>query len=518
MKQLIMPKLSEKQYLVLLVIFGIITRLICIPFVQITDSDATSRVFIAEKWLENPQFITDGIWLPLHYYLNAIAIAIFDNRLYGPMIIHILLTSLTILPLFQFVKREYSLKGAWFSILFYLLCPIIFRNSFQALSGLPHAFFVAMALNLISKSIRQQNVTQSVFAGLFMTIAAGFRYESWLLIAIFTLIYLLFKHVKLAISFWLTSMIFPVFWMAGNYITHSDYLFGLTGAYNWNILAEGVNDTVKLGHLIERFIYFPFSWIFSISPFLIIPLTFISFKRWKTKLIPTSRLIWSIPFWILMIVFVYKSMNGTLLMQHRFTILLILFSAPFISILFENIKWTRLRAISYGVIFTSLIPLSFVWMKISYEKLFAFSDTLHYVFAHIREGSQNQFEAIPRITDQKFVKHSELINQNLRNEDGLLLDFTSWDNTYFIAINSTNQAKNIFLLDGTKNSHFDMDGLKTFFNKNPKGVLLLDRDSKFSEHCEIDSSMIYIDHSLNLKVTPIHDERKLIIYRYTLLN
>ncbi len=321
---------SENRNLFLLVAIGIIIRLILIPFVQITDADATSRIFIAEKWLENPTILTEGIWPPFHYYFNSIALLISGERLYDPMIFHILITCLTIIPLYHFIKREFSEKGAWFSILFFLFCPIIFRNSFQALSGLPHAFFIAMAVNSISKSIRFTDIKQAIYAGLFMTIAAGFRYEAWLLIAIFTLIFLLFKQFKLVIVFWCFSMIFPVFWMTGNYLAHNDFLFGLTGAYNWNIIAEGVNDTLMFGHKLERLVYFPFSWLFIYSPILAFLVGRIIYQKIKRRQLVKSRLIWSLPFWVLSFVFIYKSIEGTLLMQHRFTILLILLSTPFI--------------------------------------------------------------------------------------------------------------------------------------------------------------------------------------------
>ena len=346
---------SENRNLFLLVAIGITIRLILIPFVQITDADATSRIFIAEKWLENPTILTEGIWPPFHYYFNSIALLISGERIYGPMIFHILITCLTIIPLYHFTKREFSEKGAWFSILFFLFCPIIFRNSFQALSGLPHAFFIAMAVNSISKSIRFTDFKQAIYAGLFMTIAAGFRYEAWLLIAIFTLIFLLFKQFKLVIVFWCFSMIFPVFWMIGNHIAHNDFLFGL---------AEPNNLEIAFGFKIERLLFFPFSWFFIYSPILVFLVARKVYQKMKIRQIMKSRLIWSIPFWTLFAVFIYKSYEETLLMQHRFTILLILFSTPFISIIFENIQWTRFKVIAYSVIFTSLIPLSYLWMKI----------------------------------------------------------------------------------------------------------------------------------------------------------
>lgn len=504
----------ENRNLLLIVVIGILIRIIFIPFVQITDADATSRIFIAENWLEEPVFLYDGIWLPLHYYFNSAAIFLFGDRIYGPMLFHIIITCLTVIPLYHFTKREFSERGAWFTIIFFLLCPIIFRNSFQALSELPHAFFIALALNSISKSIRFDDYKQSIYAGLFMTIAAGFRYEAWLLIAVLTLIFLLFKKYKLTFFFWRFSMIFPIFWMIGNYVVHNDFLFGLSGAYNWNINLEGVNDDVAFGHKVERFIYFFFSWFFLFSPFLVFLLFKVLFQKIKSKKLLKSRFIWSIPFFVLFLVFIYKSIEGTLLMQHRFTITLLLFSAPFISLIVENKIWNRINKITVSLILVSLIPMSYVWMRIPYEKMFAFSDTLNYVFGHIREGSQNTFEAIPRISDQTYVNFKKVINKHLKNNDGLILDFTSWDNTFYLALNSKLKSKQIFILDGSKNGKTNIEELKKRIREYPKGVILLNHDSKFSKDFKIHDSILEIDSLTELKLNTIGSKNNISILKY----
>jgi hypothetical protein len=505
----LLKKLPDNQLLYIIVTIGVLLRIAFIPFVQITDADATSRILIAETWIETPTFLTDGIWLPIHNYFISLSLIISGERIYGPAIFHIIITCLTIVPLYHFTKREFSEKGAWFAIVFYLLCPIIFRNSFQALSGLPHAFFIALALNSVSKSIRFNDLKQAIYAGIFMTVAAGFRYEAWLIIALFTFIFLLFKKIKLVIYFWGFSMIFPLFWMIGNYIAHNDFLFGLA-------IAE--NDNVAFGIKIERLSYFPFSWFFIYSPILAFLVGRKIYQKIKTKQLIKSRLIWSIPFWLLLLVFTFKSYEETLLMQHRFTILLILFSTPFISIIFENIQWNRIKAISFGVIFMTLIPLSYLWMKIPYENLFKFSDTLNYVFAHIREGSKDTFEAIPRISNQNFVAHSDLINRELKKDRGLILDFTSWDNTFYLAVNSNVSPKQIFILDGSENGETDLENLKERIQKYPKGVFLINHNSRFSQNHKIEGTSLFLDATCELKVSMIKKEKDVSIFRYELKN
>lgn len=510
-----MKKLSENQLLFIIVSIGVLMRLVFLPYIQITDADATSRIFIAESWLENPTFLTEGIWPPFHYYFNSIAIYFSGDRVFGPIVFHILITCLTVIPLFHFTKREFSPKGAWLTCIFYLLCPIIFRNSYQPLSELPHAFFIALALNAISKSIRGNDVKQAIYAGLFMTLAAGFRYEAWLLIAIFTCIFTLFKNYKLVVYFWVFSMIFPLFWMIGNYIAHGDFLYGLSGAYNWNIIAEGVNDEVVFGHKVERFLYFPFSWFFLYSPFLVFLLFNVLIPKFKTKQWVRSRILWSIPFLVMLVVFMYKAIEGTLLMQHRFTITLLLLSAPMLSLIIDGIEWNKLKKMALGLVLVSLLPMSYIWMKIPYEKALQFSDTLNYVVGHIREGSEGNFEAIPRISNQRYVEYRKVINQALEKENGLILDFTSWDNTFYLAVNSNLKSTQILILDGTKNGETDLQTLKERIIAFPKGILLLNKGSKFSKKYFNEGKTLSLDSNFRIAILPLKQEKNIAIYRYT---
>jgi len=272
----------ENKQLYLIVLIGFILRIIALPFSQVVDADATSRIFIAENWLDTPHLIYEGIWLPLHHYINAFAIAIFQEHHIGPVLFHIILACFTAIPLYHFTKREFSARGAWLTAAFYLLCPIIFRNSFHVLSGIPHAFFIALALNAISKSIRHKDYKQAIFAGLFMTIASGFRYEAWLLIALLSGVYLFFNQWKLGLWFCTVSLLFPIFWMAGNYIAHDHILHGVTGVYNSDIV-DLHNSELSYVEIVKRIVFFPFSLLYLFSPIVVVFLGLEIFRRIKNK-------------------------------------------------------------------------------------------------------------------------------------------------------------------------------------------------------------------------------------------
>ena len=508
---------KENKWLYLIVLGGFILRIIALPFAQVVDADATTRIFIAENWLDNPHLISDGVWPPLHFYFNAIAIAIFGEHITGPILFHIILACATAIPLYHFTKREFSDKGAWFAAAFYLLCPVVFRNSFHTLSGLPHAFFIALALNYISKSIRYKDYNQAVYAGLAMTVASGFRYEAWLLIALFTGMYLLFKEWKYTIYFWCASMIFPFFWMIGNYIGHGDILYGLSGAYHWNIVMEGVNDHLEKVDLIKRIIYFPLSWFFLFSPILVGLVGWKIFKRIKHRELVRSRLIWSIPFWVVFLVFIYKAFEGTLLLQHRFTISLILLSAPFTAIIFEEVKWNNLKKTGVALLLASLIPMSYVWMKLPIEKLFKFSYSLNTAFGETRATSQDTFGAIPRLNDQDYANFSKEINKEIKENSGVILDFVSWDKTFFLALNTGLDPKQIFIVDGAKNGQVYYKELRKRLENYPEGIIMLKCYSKFSEDYSITGDLLTfhkLERPISLKIEKLGGKLGVSIFKY----
>ena len=511
-----MKLFKKNQALYLIVFLGFIMRLVALPFSQVVDADAVTRVFIAEKWLEDPHFIFEGIWLPFHFYFNAIAIAIFGERVTGPILFHILLTCLTAIPLYHFTKREFSEKGAWFAAAFYLLSPIVFRNSFHTLSGLPYAFFAAHAMNHISRSIRGNDFKNAIYAGLYMTIAAGFRYEAWLLIAIFTGVYLLFKRWKYTIYFWVAAMIFPVFWMAGNYIAHQNIFFGLSGTYEWNIVMEGVNDELSLSERITRLLFFPVSWFLYFSPILIIWLAWKVIQSMKNKNFRRSWLIWSIPFWVVFVMFGYRAYEGTLLLFHRYTISLILLSAPFTALIFEHVRWKRLTRIAAIIILATLLPLSYFWMGMPVEKMFSANQPLRAALKEIRTDSQQNFQAIPRLSNQNYAEYSKEIKKHISEESGLILDFVMWDNTFYLALNSQLPRDQVYIVDGSKHGQVYHEGLIDVLKNTANGIILLKCDSKFADSYELNGDILtfQLDAPYHLKLTPVTGETGVGIFRY----
>lgn len=508
---------KRKIQISIIVIVGVLLRLLCIPFFQGVDADATTRVLIAERLIDSPEFITHGIWLPLHHYLNVFAILMTGEHVYGPVVINILLASFIAIPIFQFTEREISLKGAWFAATLLVLSPVFFRNSFHALSGVPYAFLIAWSLNWLSLSLKLNNTKYAILSGLMITLAAGMRYEAWLVIALFTAIYFLKKKWTLMSVFWLVAMVFPAFWMIGNFIENGDLFSGLTGAYDWNIGMEGVNDSVTAVEKLKRFIYFPFSWFFLMSPLVLFPMLFMIWKKFRVKKLPLDKLIWLIPFLVVFIIFIKKSYDGTLLNQHRFTQSLVLFSIPFTALVADYLMKIKGGRVYLYACVALLLPLSYVWMKIPYEKAFGFSYSLRTGVKEIRLASTNSFTALPRLENQVVKQMTDEINANLNANAGCVLDFESWENTFYIAAHAKVPNERLFVLDGAKNGGVYASDLIRVLISTKQGVLLLNKASKFSETYEVSGNQLrfLFDKSFSLELKRINSFEGIDLFKYT---
>ncbi len=480
---------TDHRKIVLLFMIGFALRCICLPFAQVVDADAVSRVFMAQEWWGNPAFIIEGVWPPFHQYLYGILIGISGDRAYVPIIFTMVLSALLSWPVYSIVKREISEKGAFWTALAISLSPVLFRNSFHTLSGTVFLLAIAFGWNSFSKALKDNSTKHAIYTGIWFTLAAGFRYEGWLLIALFTGIGVISKQWKLVSVYWLTAMIFPIFWMLGNYSVHNDFFFGLSGAYEWNIILEGVNDLVPRDVELLRLLFFPSSWFFLFSPLLLIALSIALYRRWKSKEWRWSSLRWGLIFFVFMLVFIYKSFEGTLLTQHRFTGTLLLFSIPFVGLIWEveRAKWLRLIA---KILILSMVPLSYVWMRIPYESVVKSGTSTYYALENFRKISYSSLPAVPRLTRKNLGEVKKNLNQHLNSDDGLVLDFISWETTYNIALHSNVSRENMFIFNGAKNAENYFGLLEPIFISHNSGCLLIRKNGGLNKMVKIENNQL----------------------------
>ncbi len=407
---------KNKQILILILIIGII-RILLFPFSQIIDADAVTRTFLTQEWMEHPHWIMSGIWLPLHYYINALALWIWNDPSLTPSILNSLLALFMIFPFYKLVNREFSKEGALMITAIFALSPILFRNQFMGLSETPYLLLVH-AMNCLSIGLRANKNSAIVMAGLLLTLAAGIRYEAWLIILI-TTFYLFIKHFKKAILFGLLAGIFPLLWLLTNYISTGSPFTSLEGNHHWTLEVMNNNAHVDTETYLRRIWFFPFSLMIAIGPIATVDAVRNWVARITTPRFKDVRYLFAILFIFFLIFFIYNSVKGTLLLQHRFIGTLVLFFLPFASYCMTSRKPLRI-----ALHLVLIIGLSFIY-------------------------NVDNISPLPRLKDQKFAHLVETIPPDT---DYLILDFYGWDYTYYWAVESGIPYQNIIIVEGAKNS------------------------------------------------------------------
>jgi len=467
--------MGKKLNIFILIISVFIFKLILLPFSETTDADAVTRIFLSIKWLDNPHWIMTDVWAPFHYYLNAFSLLIWDNRVIMPKLVQVVTSCLTLFPFYFFVKREFNDKGAFFATLFLAFCPILFRTSFMSLSNAPFLFFLALAINEISKGLVFQKNSSFILAGLFLTLSSGFRYESWLIIAIFVGLLFLYKKPKQALILGAFASLFPLSWMYSNYLETGNALHSINGNYKWTHEMMGVNEDLHWKEYIKRLIFFPYSWLLLVGvPAGII----IVINGWKSIITKNRKqLFWLIPFLVLFLFMIYNSFKGNLLNQHRFTGTLVLFSLPFFAVFFEQYS---VKKRNLAILFL-MITVGFSFFKIALNK-----------------GAQ----PFPIVKDA----YCNEINTILNNQDAkagyLLVDFLSWESTYNIALKSDYHPSKIYLQEGAKHSQLNPKKLQELIIENETGIVIYRHNSPL--HSYVNSQIEQLQPSEIALVENIH--------------
>jgi len=482
-------RFRENKAVWLLFLLALLSRVIAMPFAEVTDADAVTRIYMAEKWLLDPHLISEGIWLPFHHYFNAIALWFWSDSWYSPMLFHSILASLTVFPLYHFTKREFHERGARLAVLVYIFSAVVFHNSFHALSELPNAVFIMFALDQMSLLVREKRIKHAVLAGLYMTIAAGFRYESWMLIAIFSGMLLLFRvPIRSIFVFGFLASIFPLFWMLGNYIAHKDLFFGLSGAYHWNVVMEGVNDNIDGVEKIKRLLFFPLSWVMVFSPVLILWLFIRFIRRLISRSALKSEFIWMLPFLFLLATFIFKSYEGTLLNQHRFTILPLLLSVPFVALILDPVKAKWMDWLAYLSI-PACFFLSFSLATIEGEKWIP-SQRIENAVRQIRLSTFSTLGAIPRQTDPFMREVVQRFPRTTKENHGFLGDFWTWEASFYLALRTGKTHQDIYLVDGAANGIVYELELRQFLKKHKSLTFYAVCNSKLTPYYEVSGDTV----------------------------
>ncbi len=452
--------MRNQNRIYLLLCLGLFVRLIAIPFSATNEADAVSRIFRGWRLLSEPELITHGVWGPLHFYLISGAMLICENPVFSPMLLNILFSVTTVVPLYLFIRQEWEELSALYVSAAYILYPPAIYNSLMAVSEVPFVFFVSLSLLTISMARKNNgNWKNALTAGLCLTLAGALRYEAWVLIPLMGL--LLWNRKKLLSVFLIASILFPCYWMLGNYLYYNDALYSVNAATYWQVNISEINKNLSIDKIIDRITFYPKTIFWGLTPLVssacLLGMVFSLIKK-------NRQCVWLIPLVGLLIVFMYKSLNGSLLLRTRYSLILGLFTLPFAAETINCFSAYHRRKLIAFILIATMIPLSYVRFVLPWK-----------IASHI----PNPIQAIPNVSPRARALSAELTNQMRNRNEGLILDFFGWEETFFVALMTKKNPKDILIMPGVRTQKVKTTKLKKLLNIRKTGLLLRKSNSDF---------------------------------------
>ena len=512
--------LSERNKIWILFGLALIARLIALPFSQIVEADATSRLFLAEHALHHGGELTSLQWQSLHIYFLSLGQFISGERFWGPVVLTMFFVAASVIPFYLFTKNIFNRDGAFYAALIYTFSPLVFRFGFTPLSEGYHLAFCVTALWCVSEGIYSANrkMRWALVAGIAATIACGGRFEAWILTALLGLILLILREWKMALVYGLVASVFPVYWLIYCYMKTGNALVSIEMVEYFNFKVARVNDHLDDITRFNRKVFFPFSWITSLSPVVVL-IMLVSARHLLVR--PFSnlpRMLFTLLFLFFFVFFIYQSITGSLYNQHRFTITLVMLSLPLYSLWFEK-KTNRFRIISSVVIAALLIPWSFSWQNLPWNKIVPGRSYRDRAIQTIVLGSYWQVQAVPRIRQQDFVRIADKINAELRPGDGVFVDWCGWINTYYLGHRIPLAGGDMLLSCEENPEPVNYTYFNSFFTGNPCGIMLLSDFSILSGETSLHGSLLEIKNIPGgLMLEPLLTQSHYRLFRYKLVS
>lgn len=471
---------------------GFFSRAIALIFSSTTDGDAVERIYIAWRWLENPQIITHGVWLPLHTYLLAGVMWLFQDQFFAPIALNIVFSVATAIPLYFFTKNEFGEKYSWFVSCAFLFCPLAFVNSLMALSETTFTFFVAVSLYFVSQARKNYGTWHhALFAGLSLTLAAHTRYEGWILIPLLGI--LLWKKPQILVVFLTTSLISPIFWLLASYINYGNALYSIQyQQQDTQVVGEELKQ-----QLLKRILFVPIGLFLGMS--VVVPILSV----WGAVVSLVQRKassVWLIPFVGLCFVLIFKSVSGSLNLLYRYNLTPSILILPFC-----------VEAINYFPIIN----------KNKYFKIMTIISMIP--ISYFNPSSLKGIQIIPQKNQEIIGKIKESLNPE---KDRLILVGLPWTINKQIAFNSALKPDKIGLSFGLNPTDpidvgWDMEQkrktLKEFLQNNlySGGIIVIEQKKMSSNVITlIENNQLNIDNVAVKIVQKIGENEDVLIYKY----
>jgi len=285
------PPLFDESHLDAIVLsFGILLRVISFFLSSNTGGDAWAREGITAHWLQHPSFqLNFGPWLPLHFWLmGGLATILGDNVRIAGRLLSLLAGTTSLFVFRNLVRTVFGGGAAQIGLIFFSLCSLDIAYSATSSSEAVYLLFILLGLLGYFKFREFGKLQSLAFSGIFLSFAAGTRYEAWpFILSISALIavsvwrehqHRLVNAVRPFLVLALTAGFFPVLILINNWIKFHHVLYGVTMNHEW------VAEQLTLNHpsLIYRLSLFFGVLLLTLTPIVIVGGTYGFFQSFRT--------------------------------------------------------------------------------------------------------------------------------------------------------------------------------------------------------------------------------------------
>ena len=463
-------------------------RLAILPFATTDGSNPAARVWMAWRWLDDPGVITDGVWGPLHFYLIGAVLALTDDPVMAPVILHVLFGVGAAILFYIFVRLEFSgPNSALLAGLVFALYPVLLRASVAVRTEPPFVFFVLACMILLSLArMRAATVAWAAAAGLMLTMASMLRYEAWMLTPFLGL--LLWPRLIPILVFLTVASVHPLFWMIGNTVAHGDPLYPISFAREWELEAMG-RSGLSLAERLRATLGFVISIARGLTPLVAL----LAFAGGVIAMARHRRAaLWLVPPIGLLALLLWSVANGSLVPKSNYTAIVGAMVLPFVALTFQALGAERWRAAPVGVaavVTVGLVAVGGCESCLNAAGLGAFRGT----------------SPIPRFENQATASElAAIVARNLAAPPaGVVSDFYGYEGTDWVLLLSRTHPDRIFLAPWAPNQplnespdrnlteHLATHGpadLTGFVQAHPEGLLIMRPGSRFARQIGLDPS------------------------------
>ena len=262
--------------------------------------------------------------------------------------------------------------------------------------------------------------------------------------------------------------------MITNQLAHGNMFQGAEQIIHWYGNAADAN--VPANEMLLRTAFFPVSFLLAISPLVVLLGLVGAAVALLRGALPDSRWPWLLFFPLFVIIMISKARHAELLLQHRFTMTLILLFIPYLALGLALLR-SKVLILSLSVLsaswgfYSSINAHEYSWLRFGTQ-----ASPVGAATDFILQNTLHEMEAIPVMDHQLPEALLQRIDAIKMDRELLVLDFFGWQETYNVAFRAEIRATSIvFLPTPDVSVEKGTEHLEDYLNKlsKPHGLMVL---------------------------------------------